>query len=74
MLFRSQYREYLVAKLAMLGWDGANDSAQEVLTKLFPGSTIADNCNGTVNVHTVSELQAEQRLYPVPAGIQVAVS
>ena len=69
-----EYREYLAAKLAMLGWDGANDSAQELLTKLFPGSTIADNCNGTVSVHTVSELQAEQRLYPVPAGIQVAVS
>ena len=69
-----QYREYLTAKLGMFFWDGANDSAQELLTKLFPGSTIADNCNGTVSVHTVSELQADQRLYPVPAGIQVAVS
>ncbi|MBR0514391.1 MAG: hypothetical protein IJK06_09120 [Clostridia bacterium] len=70
----AQYREYLTARLAMFGWNGANDSAQELMTRLFPGSTISDNCNGTVNVHTVSELQAEQRLYPVPAGIQVAVS
>ena len=69
-----QYREYLAAKLAMLEWDGANDSAQEVLNQLFPGSTISDNCDGTVGVHVASELQADQRLYPVPAGIQVAVS
>ena len=69
-----QYREYLAARLAMFGWDGANDTAQQLLTKLFPGSTISDNCDGTVGVHTVSDLQADQRLYPVPAGIQVAVS
>ncbi len=68
-----QYREYLAARLAMFGWDGANNTAQELMTKLFTGSTISDNCNGTVGVHVVSELQAEQRLYPVPAGIQVAV-
>ncbi len=64
-----QYREYLTAKLGMFSWDGANDSAQELLTKLFPGLTISDNCNGTVGVHVASELQADQRLYPVPAGI-----
>ncbi len=66
-----QYREYLTAKLGMFFWDGANDSAQELLTKLFPGSTISDNCNGTVGVHTVSALQSDQKLFPLPAGIGV---
>ncbi len=69
-----EYREYLAAKLAMLEWDGANDSAQELLNRLFPGSTVSDNCDGTVGVHVASELQADQRLYPVPAGIQAIVS
>ncbi len=69
-----EYREYLAARLAMFGWDGANDTAQELLTKLFPGSTIADNCNGTVNVHTVSSLQSDQKLFPLPAGVQAIIS
>ena len=69
-----QYREYLTAKLGMFFWDGANDSAQEMLTKLFPGSTISDNCNGTVGVHTVSALQSDQKLFLLPAGVQAIVS
>ncbi len=67
----AEYQEYLTAKLGMFTWDGANDTAQQLLTKLFPGSTIADNCNGTVNVHTVSVLQSDQKLFPLPAGIGV---
>ncbi len=70
----AQYREYLTAKLGMFFWDGANDSAQELLTKLFPGSTISDNCNGTVSVHTVSALQSDQELFPLPAGVQAIIS
>ncbi len=69
-----QYREYLAARLAMFGWDGANDTAQGLLTRLFPGSTIADNCNGTVSVHTVSALQSDQKLFPLPAGVQAIIS
>ena len=69
-----QYREHLAAKLAMFGWDGANDTAQALLTRVFPGSTMADNCNGTVNVHTVSVLQSDQKLFPLPAGVQAIVS
>ena len=46
----------------------------ELLTKLFPGSTIADNGDGTVNVHAVSALQEELGLYPVPAGVRAVVS
>ncbi len=69
-----QYREYLTAKLGMFSWDGANESAQEVLNQLFPGSTISDNCDGTVNVHTVSVLQSDQKLFPLPAGVQAIVS
>ncbi len=69
-----EYREYLAAKLAMFGWDGANDTAQELLNRLFPGSTVSDNCDGTVNVHTVSALQSEQKLFPMPAGVRAIVS
>ena len=70
----AQYREYLAAKLAIFTWDGANDSAQELLTRLFPGSTMTNNCNGTVAVHTVSALQADQKLFPLPAGVKANIS
>ena len=70
----AEYREYLAAKLALFTWDGSNDSAQEILARLFPGSTICDNCDGTVTVHPASTLQAEHGLFPVPAGVRAIVS
>ncbi len=68
------YRSCLAAKLLLYTWDGANDSAQALLSRMFPGSTIRDNCDGTVTVHPVSSLQEEQKLYPVPAGIRAIIS
>ena len=67
----TDYRTYLSAKLVLFTWDGANDSAQAILTRLFTGSTLCDNCNGTVTIHPVSALQAEYGLFPIPAGIRV---
>ena len=67
----ADYRSYLSARLALFTWDGTNDSAQSLLSRLFPGSTICDNCNGTVTVHPVSALQSAQRIYPLPAGIRM---
>ena len=70
----ADYRTYLSAKLVLFTWDGANDSAQAILSRLFPGSTICDNCNGTVTIHPVSALQSDQKIYPLPAGVRVIVS
>ena len=67
----TDYRTYLSAKLALFTWDGSNDSALALLARLFPGSTIRDNCNGTVTVHPASALQAAYSLFPVPAGIRI---
>ncbi len=68
------YRTCLSVKLMLYTWDGSNDSAHALMTRMFPGSTICDNCDGTVTVHPASALQAEQRLYPVPAGVRVIVA
>ena len=70
----TDYRTYLSAKLVLFTWDGANDSAQAFLTRLFPGSTICDNCNGTVTIHPVSMLQSDQKIYPLPAGVRAILS
>ena len=69
----ADYRTYLSAKLVLFTWEGGNDSAQVLLTRLFPGSTICDNCNGTVTIHTVSGLQAEQKIYPLPEGVRAVI-
>ena len=70
----TDYRAYLSAKLALFTWDGANDSAQALLSHLFPGSTICDNCNGTVTIHPVSALQSARQIYPLPAGVRAIIS
>ena len=64
------FRQVLAAKLFLWTWDGANDTAQALLTRIFPGSMICDNQNGTVSVHPVSALQSVQQLYPVPTGVR----
>ena len=70
----ADYRIYLSARLVLFTWDGANDSAQALLTRLFPGSTFCDNCNGTVTIHPVSILQSDQKIYPLPAGVRAIIS
>ena len=67
----ADYRQVLSAKLVFFTWDGANDTAQLLLTQALPGSTICDNQNGTVTVHPASALQSAQKLYPLPAGVRV---
>ena len=63
------YRTFLLAKLALFTWDGTNETAQPLLDRIFPGSTISDNGDGTVTVRTVSQLQETYCLYPLPAAI-----
>ena len=65
----ADYRTYLLAKFTLWTWDGTNETAQPLLDRIFPGSTISDNGNGTVTVHTVSPLQETYSLYPLPAGV-----
>ena len=70
----TDYRACLAAKLLLCTWDGTNGTAQALMTRLFPGSTVCDNCDGTVTVHPVSALQSDCRLYPLPAGVWAIVS
>ncbi len=70
----ADYRACLLAKLLLYTWDGTNASAQSLMTSMFQGSTICDNCDGTVSVHPASDLQRDQKLYPLPAGIKAVVS
>ena len=70
----ADYRSCLAAKLMLYTWDGTNGTAQALMTRLFPGSTICDNCDGTVTVHPVSDLQRDWKLYPLPAGVRAVVS
>ena len=70
----ADYRQVLLASFAICNWDGTNETAQAVLSSAFPGSTISDNVNGTVTVRTASQLQADYRLFPLPAGVQAAIS
>ena len=70
----ADFRQVLTAKLVLFRWNGANDTAQALLSRIFPGSTICDNLNGTVTVHPVSALQSEQKLYPLPAGVRATIS
>lgn len=66
------YREVLRAKLILWTWDGANDTARDVMERICPGSALRDNGDGTVTVRAGSALQAEQKLYPLPAGVRAA--
>ena len=70
----ADYRTCLAAKLLLYTWDGTNGTAQALMTRLFPGSSVCDNCNGTVTVHPVSALQSDNYLYPIPAGVRAIIS
>ena len=70
----ADYRQYLLAWLYLVNWNGTNETAQSVLSSMFPGSTISDNVNGTVTVHAADPLQEEYGLYPLPAGIGVVMT
>ena len=70
----ADYRACLAAKLLLYTWDGTNGTAQALMNRLFPGSTICDNCNGTVTVYPASALQSGNRLYTVPAGVRTIIS
>lgn len=70
----ADYRKVLSVRLSIWNWDGANDTAQTLLTENFPGSTICDNLNGTVTIHVVSALQRDQALYPLPAGVKATIT
>lgn len=70
----ADYRQFLLASFALFSWDGSNGTAQAVLSAAFPGSTISDNIDGTVTIHPVSQLQTDQHLYPLPAGVRAVIS
>ena len=63
-----QFRVFLLAKLALWGWDGTNESVPAVLAAGLPGSSETDNRNGTV---TVSPAGTDPALVPVPAGVKI---
>ena len=67
----TDYRTLIRIKLILWGWDGRNDSVQDVLDQAMPGATLSDNCNGSVTLHTAGTQPGElTELFPVPAGIR----
>ena len=67
-----QFRQFLLAKLALWGWDGTNEGVPAVLEAGLPGNTERDNGNGTVTVSPGTGLPAPVKdLAPVSAGVKV---
>ena len=62
------FRQYLLAKLCLWGWDGSNEGVPAALSAQ-PGVTVFDNGNGTVGV---SPAGSNPELLPVPAGVSVS--
>ena len=62
---------YLLAKMALWGWDGTNAAVPDALS-VFPGSTETDNRDGTVTVSPRGTLPVPAKeLFPVPAGVGI---
>ena len=60
------FRQYLLSKLCLWGWDGSNEGAEAALAAQ-PGVSVSDNGNGTV---TVTPGGTREDLVPVPAGVK----
>ena len=63
----ADFRQYVLAKLALWRWDGSNGTAQAVLEETLPGRTERDNQDGTVTVTPAGR----KDLVPVSAGVRV---
>jgi len=63
----ADFRQFILAKLALWRWDGTNGTAQATLSITLPGKTETDNQNGTVTVSPAGR----KDLIPVSAGIRV---
>ena len=61
------FRQYLLAKLCLWGWNGTKEGVPAALGAQ-PGVSENDNMDGTV---TVSPAGMRQDLLPVPAGVRV---
>ena len=67
----ADFRQFLLAKLALWGWDGTNEGVPAVMEAGLPGNTETDNGNGTVTVSPGTGLPAEVgKMAPVPAGVR----
>ena len=61
------FRQYLLAKLCLWGWDGSNEGVPAALAAQ-QGVMVSDNGNGTVSV---SPAGTDPELVPVPAGVGI---
>ncbi len=62
------FRQYLLDKLCLWGWDGSNEGVPAALSAQ-QGVTVSDNGNGTV---TVSPVGSDPDVLPIPAGIGIS--
>ena len=68
------FRQYLLAKLALWTWNGTNESIPDVLHAVLTGSRQADHGDGTVTLYPGEPLPVPAKeLFPVPAGVRAAV-
>ena len=65
------FRQYVLDKLNLWGWDGTNEGVQAVLDRILPGSRQRDNADGMVTALPAGALPAAAgALFPVPAGVR----
>jgi len=67
------YRELLLARAALMGWDGTNGTVPDVLEAAFPGRTYTycDNMDGTVTATLEGAVWPLEDLFPRPAGVRL---
>ena len=67
------YRELLLARAALMGWDGTNGTIPDVLAAAFPGRTYTycDNMDGTVTATLENAAWPLEDLFPRPAGVRL---
>ena len=65
------FREYLLAKLAMWTWDGTNGTLRETLNREGITYSMTDNQDGTVSL-SANGYAPPGPVWPVPAGVRIA--
>ncbi len=67
----ADFREYLLAKLALWTWDGTNRTVPAVLAKAGIGRQMRDGLDGSVEITGAGQTPRAdyEKLFPIPAGI-----
>ena len=67
----AEFRKYLLAKLALWGWDGTNKTVPEILSRAGIDRQQRDGMNNYVMIYGLGPMPRAdyEKLFPYPAGI-----